>query len=232
MKNSIIILLLVMSIAIFINGCAPAYIPNVVNTPLLSNQGEVQAAIYTGSSGTDSQFAYAVTDNIGIMFNGSFANRTSDTTSDFHKHHFVELGTGYYKNIGESGRLECFGGFGYGRLQARFDNNLWVSMEDVTAYRYFIQPTIGASTDIFDGSFATRFVAVDMHQGVNNNVGLFFEPVLTGKMGFKYVKAVVQLGFSFPLNSDNLGFTFQPFLFSIGLQGYLFKDSKKSMHKY
>jgi phosphoserine phosphatase len=63
-----------------LNSCATAYIPNTVNTPLLTNRKEFQAAIYAGTSGFDPQLTYAVSDHIGIMLNGSFANVTSDST--------------------------------------------------------------------------------------------------------------------------------------------------------
>jgi len=217
------------AIIIAINSCAPAYVPNVINTPLLSNKGEIQAAIHTGVSGTDPQLAYALTDNIGVMLNGSFANRTSDSTDDFHKHQFAELGLGYYTKIGESGRFETFGGGGLGNLQAKFDNTVWNTYADVNSYRFFIQPTIGASTNIFDGSFSSRFVMVNLKQNSISSTGFFVEPVLTGKIGYKYVKAVIQLGFSLPLNSKNIDFYYQPFLFSIGLQGYIFKENKSKM---
>ncbi len=208
---------------LIISGCATAYVPNIINTPLLSNKGEVQAGVHTGLSGTDLQFSYAVTDNIGVMLNGSFANRTSDNTDDFHKHKFVELGTGYYTKIGENGRFETFGGYGYGKLKADFNNSLWNTHLDVNTSRFFVQPAIGVTTDIFDGSLASRFVMVKMHQASNKTTEFFFEPVITSKVGYKNVKAVFQLGFSIPLISDNIDFNYQPFLFSIGLQGLFFK---------
>ena len=231
MKTKKKFILYAITVMLIIKGCAPAYVPNVINTPLLSNKGEIQAGIHTGVSGTDPQFAYAITDNIGIMLNGSFANRTSDSTDDFHKHQFVELGTGYYTKIGETGRFETFGGFGYGKLQAKFNNNLWNASSDVNSSRLFIQPSIGATTDIFDGSFSSRFVMVNMHQASNKSTGFFLEPVLTGKIGYKYVKAVFQLGLSIPLNSANIDFNYQPFLFSIGLQGYIFKTHQNKTSK-
>ena len=145
-------------------GCATVYVPNVVNTPLLSNKGELQVSANLGTSGFDPQFAYAITDNIGLMLNGSFANRTSDSTSDFHKHSFVETGVGYYTSVGENGRFETFGGLGFGKLSAELDNNLWKSYADVSTLRFFIQPTIGASSSIFDGSLSSRMVMVNLSQ--------------------------------------------------------------------
>jgi len=211
------------SLILFLGACAPAYVPNVINAPLLSNKGEVQLAVNTGIAGFDPQFAYAVTDHFGIMVNGSFANWTSDSTDNFHKHQFFELGTGYYTKIGSSGRFETFGGFGFGNLRADYSNDLWLSKSRVNSTRFFIQPTIGATTSIFDGSFATRIVLVELKQDNISASGLFVEPVLTGKVGYKYVKGVFQLGFSLPLNSNNLPFNYQPFIVSVGIQANIGK---------
>ncbi len=208
-------------------SCAPAYVPNVVNTPLMSNKGEFQASVHTGTSGFDPQFAYALTNNIGLMLNGSFANRTSDTTDNFHKHQFVEFGAGYFASIGTAGRFEVFGGYGAGNLQAEYDNNLWVSKARVNSGRFFIQPAIGASTSVFDGSFSSRLVFVNLSQESEKASCAFIEPALTGKFGYKYVKFVVQTGLSVPLSSSNNLFNYQPFMFSVGIQlniGKLFEE--------
>jgi hypothetical protein len=199
-------------------GCAPAYIPTVINTPLLSKEGEFQAALNTGVSGFDPQFAYAITDHIGVMLNGSYINQTNDTLNNFHKHLAVESGVGYYTKIGNSGRFEVFGGLGYSRLQADYSNNLWISRTDLNSMKIFIQPAIGASTDILDGSFATRFVRVTLFQDQLQYTGFFIEPVLTAKVGYKFVKFVMQVGFSIPVNSNELVFSYQPFLISVGIQ--------------
>jgi hypothetical protein len=221
---------LIYSISAFIilafNSCAPAYVPNVVNAPLLTNKGEVQAAIHAGTSGVDPQFAYALSRHIGIMLNGSFANRTSDSTDNFHKHQFVEIATGYYTNFGARGKFETFCGIGTGKIQAEYENNLWVSFSDVSYNRFFIQPSIGFTSKVFDGSLSSRFVVVGLHQESGSSTGCFFEPVVTGKLGFDHIKAVAQLGLSFPLNSNKVVFTNQPLLLSLGLQanfGKIFK---------
>ena len=218
MKTKFLIVPIALVILFFFYGCAPVYIPTVVNTPLLSEQGEFQATLNTGVSGFDPQFAYAITDHIGVMLNGSYTNRTNDTLNNFHKHLAVETGAGYYTKIGNNGRFEVFGGFGYSRLKADYSNNLWISRSDLNSYKIFIQPAIGATTDIFDGSFATRFVRVKLFQDQLKYTGYFIEPVLTGKIGYKYVKFVVQVGVSIPVKSNELVFSYQPFLFSIGIQ--------------
>jgi hypothetical protein len=193
----------------------------VINSPMFSNKGEFQASVHGGISGLDPQVSYAITDHLGVMVNGSFTNRTSDSTDNFHKHLFMEAGAGYYQKIGTIGRFEAFGGGGFGKLKAYQNVIFWESSADINCMRFFIQPAIGMSTEVFDGSFATRFVALNLKQDSLSNTGVLLEPVITAKVGYRWVKAVFQLGMSLPLNSDQIDFTYQPFIFSIGLQATL-----------
>lgn len=206
----------------FITSCSPEYIPNMVNSPMLSNQGEFQATIATGTSNFDAQTAFAITDNIGIMVNGSYGNETNDSTDDFHKHLFFEGGLGYYDKIGAKGRYEIYGGFGTGKAEGFYDGATFDSrITDATFNRFFVQPGIGISTGIYDGSFSPRFALVQMDpNGADFRTGkynLFFEPVFTSKIGFKYVKFVFQFGFSVPFGDENLNFDYQPFIMNVGL---------------
>ena len=219
-KSLKILLLLIFLIFIIFNACSPSYVPNVINTPLLSNKGELQLGIHTGLSGTDPQFAYAVTDNIGLMLNGSFANRTYDTVSNFHKHNFGELGVGYFTKFADNGIFEVFTGLGFGDLNAHFKSGIFNSSAQINTRRLFLQPAIGAKTNIFDGSFAPRLVILNLTQGTDNVTAVLLEPAITAKVGYKYVKAVFQFGLSLPLSSTG-DFYYQPFLFSIGLQGFI-----------
>jgi hypothetical protein len=210
-------------LALVVTSCAPAYVPNTIHSPMLSNKGEFHASINEGLSGFDPQLAFAITDHLGIMANGSFADRTSDSTDSFHKHSFVEAGAGYYRKLGVAGRLEAYGGGGFGKLRAFQDAGLWTSYADVKSMRFFVQPAIGVATDIFDGSLAARVVAVNLKQDSLNNTGFFFEPAITAKVGYKWVKAVFQFGLSVPLGSENIDFSYEPFIFSIGLQATIGK---------
>jgi hypothetical protein len=206
-------------IIIILSSCATAYVPNVVNAPLLTNRGEVQVSVNTGIAGFDPQIAVAVSDHIGLMVNGSFASRTSDTTNNYHKHQFIEAGAGYYRPFGAIGKLEFFAGAGTGKVNANYENSYWVSRSDVSFTRLFIQPTIGFTTKVFDGGFTSRIVMLDMHQASGRSVGYFIEPAFTGKIGYKQIKTVFQIGFSVPFNDQNIKFNYQPFIMSVGLQG-------------
>jgi len=223
MTNKKLIYLYLSVLVILFYSCAPAYVPNAVNMPLLSNQGEVQVVLNTGSSGFDPQLAFALTDNIGLMLNGSFNNRTSDSTDNYHKHYFGEMGVGYYNKIGTNGRVEAYGGFGIGQFQGDYENNLWKSTSNATLTRYFMQPSIGVTTDIFDGGFSPRFVYVNIQQEGNRDYGIFFEPAFTGKVGYKYVKFIFQFGLSIPAGFNEIEFEYQPIIFSVGIHSKIGK---------
>ena len=209
----------ILGLAIVFTSCSPEYIPNMVNSPMLSNQGEFQATIATGTSNFDAQTAVAITDNIGIMVNASYGNETNDSTDDFHRHSFIEAGIGYYEKIGDKGRYEIYGGYGIGKAEGFFENALFDSeITNANYNRFFIQPGIGISTGIFDGSFSPRFVLIQMNPGVTSgNYNIFLEPVFTSKVGFKYVKFVAQVGFSVPFGEDKVSFNYQSFIMNIGL---------------
>lgn len=213
-------------------SCAPAYTPNIVNTPLLSSKGEFQAVIGTGTSGVDPQLAYAITDHIGVMANASFANRSD--SANFHKHSFVELGGGYTISIGDAGRFEIFGGGGMGSVDAMYEEGIFYGRSKATFNRFFIQPSVGAVTDIFEGAFTPRLVFVNMHHTTDSlsyhSFDPFIEPTITVKIGWKYVKMMLQVGLSLPL-SEIKNYGNQPFMFSVGLIGKIPGKSTKGQRK-
>jgi len=221
-------IIMLFSLIGILSSCSPEYIPNMVNTPVFSNKGEFQATVATGTSNFDAQLGYAITDNIAVIANGSYADQTNDTTDEFHKHLIIEGGLGYYRQISSSARIEVFGGYGFGEIQTLEDNGAFgLDKVDVNFNRYFIQPGIGAATDFFDGSFATRLAMVQMKPGkaqsLNESWNLFIEPVITAKVGYKYVKAVIQIGYSFPTN-DNLDYDNQSLIFNLGLNINIGRD--------
>jgi hypothetical protein len=215
--------LLILGISCFIfSSCSPEYIPNMVNSPMFSNAGEFQASIATGNSSFDAQTAVAITDHIGIMLNGSYGNETSDSSDDFHKHTFIEVGAGYFEKIGEKGRCEIYGGYGFGEVEGYFESALFDDeITDARYNRFFIQPGIGLSTGIFDGSFSPRIVLVQMDPRGSNfgaaEYNAFFEPVIISKIGYKYVKFIAQFGLSIPVGDSQPTYEHQHFIFNVGL---------------
>ncbi|MBW1294017.1 hypothetical protein [Aquimarina litoralis] len=202
-----------------IQSCSSAYVPNAVNTPLFGKKGETKVAIHAGTSGIDPQVSYAITNHIGIQMNGSFFNKASQVTGKLYDHQYAELAPGYYTKISEIFRFETYAGFGLGKLQPERENELWDINSNINMSRVFIQPSVGLTNNIVDASFTTRFAAVTLDQDDINRTGMFIEPVITGKVGYKYVKAIFQLGLSINLNNDDIYFmNGQPLLLSVGLQ--------------
>lgn len=217
-------LVILIVIVLLNHSCSPAYVPNMVNSPLLSNKGEFNASAAIGTSGIDPQFSYALSHHVGLMFNSSFANTDTGSEGDYHKHSIIELGAGYYNTLSKSGRFEIYGGFGSGKVDGQFTFMGTKSINNAKYKKIFIQPAIGASTKIFDGSLATRFSFINMdlsdplYTG-KNKYSLFIEPVITCKFGYKHVKFVWQFGVSIATEKDiKRQYEYQPIMMSFGLQ--------------
>jgi hypothetical protein len=198
-------------------SCAPVYIPNVINAPLLSNAGEVQLSVYSATSGFDPQFALAVTDNIGIMLNGSFDEITYQDSDDYRKHKFFEMGAGYYQKLNDNFRFETFGGYGFGEIQSDYGYYQWIPHKAINSKRFFIQPGVGATYHPIEGAVSARIVHLRLTQNDRSSNGMFFEPAVTGKIKYKRVKGVMQLGFSVLVGTYDLALEYQPVILSIGL---------------
>ncbi len=200
-------------------SCAPVYTPNIINTPLLSSKGELQALIGTGTSGVDPQCAYAVTNHFGVMLNASFANRNDSL--HYHKHNFGETGLGYTLQIQDAACFEVFAGGGYGTVDALYSRNGYNIKSKGELVKFFLQPTISAKGKIVEGAFTQRLVFIKMNNGEGdfntNKLYSFIEPTITVKLGWKYVKIFFQMGFSIPLNTYSV--TNQPFMFNVGWIG-------------
>jgi hypothetical protein len=217
MKTRDLFFLLFVSFILILGSCAPAYVPNVLNAPMLTNKNEVQVALHAGTSGFDPQVAYAITNHIGVMANASFMDQTSDTTDSYHKHGFIEFGAGYYTNFAKRFKFETFAGAGFGKIEAEYDNGSWTSFSQADIKRYFVQPTLGITSKVIDFGISARIALVNLKQQTNTISGLMFEPAATLKLGWDHLKAVAQVGISAPFNKD-INFNYQPFLISLGLQ--------------
>ncbi len=239
MRNvAVVVSLALMTVLI---GCAPAYIPNAVNVPLLGNQAEFHGSFSAGTSGTDFQTSYALTGNLGLMANYSFykgtfgteSSNTDYTVIDNTKRSFLEGGVGYYTALSKNGRFETYGGYGQGTSTSNTYDLF--GPQDLIATgsyrRFFIQPSIGTTSDNFDAALSLRTCYVNFYRIqsgellLDHNVdGFFIEPVLTTRLGYEHVKLFAQVGFSLPSGQVDLEMFFQPFLFNLGL---IFNIGKK-----
>lgn len=192
MKKNIIILSLVLLLA----SCAPVYVPNLRNSPMFVSGGEFQGTVQLGN-GFDAQGALSITNNIGVMGNFSYANRTDiDNVDQYHYHKLFEGGIGYFKNSGMT-CFEIFAGYGKGEGSGYDKFTIFGTTEDIRAKgtfeRYFIQPAIGLNKKMMNVSFVSRVSFVNMNQFsdlsnsvavADNRTAVFLEPGVVGRLNF------------------------------------------------
>ena len=204
-------------IALFFQSCAAHYATNMVNPPMLKQQGDLQIAGSVGHLGLNGQLAYAVSDNVGVMLNGKqheawYADdlATSNTVM------FVEAGAGYYKWLSEHSIFEMYGGYGLGEV------NLVHAQKntDITYIlsRPFLQPYIGVQADFFSLNLATRFTHAGLRSDTIELSGFFIEPAITTKLQFEQLSAIYQMGIVRTLHTDTPEMQVLPFWLAFGLQ--------------
>jgi len=225
-KKIFFIMLSTSIIMLIFSGCASRYIPSVVNAPMLKNKGEIQTSVNDGTSGFSSKIAYGITDNIGVMLNGSFANRdSSEDNGNMHKHNYAELAGGYFKPIGTNGIFDVYIGYGYGNIKTAIRWSIFASNTeaDFINQQFFIQPSIGYYNKIIDLNFATKLSLVSISKNSYNKSVFFITPVATSKIGFKHIRFITQLGVSIKIGDDNNNLDYNPFVGNVGLEIDLFR---------
>ncbi|MBU0696179.1 MAG: hypothetical protein KKE39_06585 [Bacteroidetes bacterium] len=136
-------LLFISSIAL--SSCSSVYMPNVPNSPMLSKKGEVHASGHVSLKGNvNMNTAFAASDHVGILFNGSFINQKKNK-KDF-RQDLVEVGVGYFITFGtdKSRILEFYTGLGKGntdRVYRTFSNDgTFISdIQTVKFNKFFVQ---------------------------------------------------------------------------------------------
>jgi hypothetical protein len=216
-------------LSVLLGSCAQAYLPNVRNTPQFREAGEFQLGAYVGT-GVDAQVAYAITDHLGMMANGSFA--TKKETDFTRQQQFGEIGIGYF-NANRNMRIELFGGYGLGKSthssQYYFFFPQFGQQQLVTTGEYqrvFIQPGIGTNNRRFNMSVSMRFSSVDFKRfraegfevEPDEAPQLFIEPALTGRFPLRgNIYGLFQLGVGLSSDAESY-FKTTPLQASFGIQ--------------
>lgn len=210
---------------ILFSGCSTVYVPNMVNMPLLREQGQVNASF---SVAQDLQFAYAPTPHLGLMVNGFYKKETNILNDGPEASngwgHLIEFGAGYYNPFHDLLSAEGFGGIGLGSVTSQ---NIDTSGNERTwtarGLKMFIQPNLGLSSRFIDAGVAGRFAMVKFSNirtrnytqdqleaeglaGLDRPAFFFFEPALTVRFGYQWFKVFAQWGTSLKLNPDPLNF--------------------------
>jgi hypothetical protein len=106
------------------------------------------------------------------MLNTSYANNTSDSSNNFHKHAFIEAGGGYILKLTDKTIFDVYAGVGSGSIAGRLEYSLFTNQEDFVSrryYRVFIQPSIGSKTDYYELGFALRIGYFESNNLINNS---------------------------------------------------------------
>ena len=216
---------------IFLAGCAPVYVPNVRNAPLLTKAGEFQGTVMYGTSELDLQTAVAVTNNIALMGNYSYGSRNTDSANqnNYHKHQFYEGAIGFFKNDKDF----CFEVFlGYGKGEASSYGNYYVfstSNLELAKGKYnriFFQPSFGLNKKIVNVAFSprvswvdfTEFTSLSTTKKLDLSPKVFFEPAVTARFNFMDNRffGTLQIGLATSVNGDVL-FNYEGVNISTGL---------------
>jgi hypothetical protein len=198
----------------------------------------------TETSCLELQGAYSVTGNFGVMTNFMSAKGIENSEESWGKGTYLDVAVGYYKPLRKSGVFEIYGGVGgsgqHHQYRSEFYdpgnpsyNNPNAGTSDLSFIKIFVQPSIGMTFSGFDFAFSTRFnrlsftkannqidILSNLHEfdrldaTVQTKNFLFFEPALTIRGGWKYLKVQLQGATASYLNNEH--YHFDQYHISIG----------------
>ncbi len=219
-------------------GCAPEfYAPNRIHIPELKQKGDVRLSGATGYLQIEAQFAYALTNNIGILSNfANYGSSTDETGFDEGGGGGIEFGAGYFfskRNI----IIENYATIGFGSF---YNNSKYVSPfypdDDGKLNSNFtklsLQSSLTYQHSLFSVGVACRlsnltyndikgnYTKVSANLGSylrSNPIHYFVEPAIQIGAGFKNIRLNLQYQHSHHLNSDR-NYYYTDYNYSAGIQ--------------
>jgi hypothetical protein len=208
MKNSFFLFFAVLT---FSSCTHYYYLPVSPNVPLFHKKNEVRASASIGGGNeieaVNGQVAYSLTNHLAV--GATYLKAQNGATSNNHEGHgdYLDFSVGYFHPYKEDLVIEVFGGYGLSQQYHSYSSNLSAQL---SYNRIFIQPSIGFSKDYFDFAFTptlsrlqyqsiqTNLDLTDAHfDGLNSinahKTSFLFEPTITLRAGWKYVKLQTQL---------------------------------------
>lgn len=215
---------------VLLTSCAPIYIPNNVNTPLLTEAKEFTLNMSTGMDGFDCQLAYAVTDDIGLMLNGAYLSKDGTNIHDSEvkytqQQKYIETALGWFQQPYDNFVVETYLGGGIGKSSST-DSYLFTDDKKIYGegnfYKLFVQSDMGFKSSFLEGGVALRGAYINfykMHHDLNLTVnkfdGLFIEPAVFLRIGGPVFKIQSQFGFTSKLSNKKF-LIYEPYILSIG----------------
>lgn len=201
-------------------SCAPIYIPNDVNAPLLTKEGEATLSLNYGTNGFNYQSAYALTNNLAFQINGqnlaqdiNSRNKESINVNEPEQTvNYYEAAFGYYYPFNETTILEIFTGGGIGNSSALDTYNIFTKNKiyaEGEFYKMFLQLDIGNKREFIEGGVALRFAYIEFTKYKFENFkftgkpsSILFEPTVFLRLGGPIFKFKTQLGFASKLSKE------------------------------
>jgi len=198
----------------------PIHDTDPINAPLFAKPGQTRLAVAIGqkSEGIHAHGGVALTPHFALVAATSWADLNNCMSCRISERRHVEAGLGYYAPVSATGlSREVFGGLGFGRF--RMSGNDWnwdPRPEDlrVTAGHYqeaYVQANVGKTAKWMDRAGGLRLVAYHVTdfalkdgygahlQGEASQWGLYAEPAIILRFGFRDFKIDTQMGVSIPL---------------------------------
>ncbi len=212
------------------------YIPTTQNVPLFKEKNEIRLSGSVGQgsevSATDVQAAYSFTDKFAAMVNFMHARGGDRNSENYGTGDYLDAGIGYFKALDDHGIFEIYGGIGGCTQQHQYrytDTDFfgkprdYSGSADLAFSRVYLQPTFGLTFNGFDFALTTGMSNIYFHQVRSaldphdaelppldtlsgNRNSFLFEPSLTLRGGWKYVKLQLQILSSHNFSHPNLKF--------------------------
>jgi hypothetical protein len=190
------------------------YLPASPNVPLFQEKNEVRATGGIGLSERaktmNAQVAYSITNHIAV--GGTYMNAFGGTPekSRSGKGEYKDLALGYFYSAKNQFALEVFGGFAHCDQKHVYSE---IEGSNLSFNKIFLQPSFGYSDNIIDvamtptlsriqfNSISTNIKAnnsefLNLEHISNHRTSYLFEPTVTLRLGWKYVKLQGQMTFS------------------------------------
>jgi hypothetical protein len=215
----------------FLAGCSHSYYaPNAQQVPLFTEKHQVQITGYAGGGdiikSNDLHVAASLTDHFAITGSGNWISSTNDVNSSNQMYgRYGEFALGYFQKIDRLGVFEIYGGTGSSFQHHDYDS---AQTSDLRYTKYFIQPVIGLKKAHFEGGISFRISYVNFtdiinssytHDGMPIKTGYtFFEPAVTIRTGFSFVKFQAQWQIVSSLASNRTTFAYSGDMVNVGVQ--------------
>ncbi len=219
-----------------ISSCG-IYRQNVINAPLIQEKGQTQVSGSVGFTGYDLQLAFALTNKIAVLANYSDLGTKREDFSSINfiidKHHFYEIGAGYFKKNTKGLISEYFLNVGRGMTSHYYqgmDNaqKLSNSFQQVSYNRYCLQADYGQIKCNWEYVVSPRLLLVNYYDISDNSndayraeANTFLYADLTSTIRYKflrYFKVSAQVNATLPVTGYNsVYYSFSPFNANVGL---------------